>query len=294
MVSLERAPFHHFPHTKPPLQALVCNISTGAVGEENGAIELWPRSHLEQRSADLAESQLEGNDVPMLTGRLTDQQLHAGDIHPAIAEERRLSRPPLRCCTPKGSLLLRDMKLWHRGTVSAAPSPRPSHVTHCRRQPNPSEQPRFMLAVIIGKRTPPAPGEHDGGDQYIRPDYMTFGRGCESVIARSPFGARERWSRPRTPFHPPSRHNKNAAHRPACQVPRQRRAGSRSDAMRRGQELPLRRLGADAAPLSRRRAPAFPMRHTYSCPCKLAQGNARRRRRPRCGREPKPVAKTKG
>ena len=49
-----------------------------------------------------------------------------------------------------------------------------------------------MLAVIIGKRTPPAPGEHDGGDQYIRPDYMTFGRGCESVIARSPFGARER------------------------------------------------------------------------------------------------------
>ena len=49
-----------------------------------------------------------------------------------------------------------------------------------------------MLAVIIGKRTPPAPGEHDGGDQYIRPDYMTFGRGCEAVIARSPFGARER------------------------------------------------------------------------------------------------------
>ena len=112
-------------HTKPALQALACNISTGAVGEENGAIELWPGSHLEQRSADLAESQLEGNDVPMLTGRLSNQQLHAGDIHPAIAEERRLSRPPLRCCTPKGSLLLRDMRLWHRGAVSAAPSPRP-------------------------------------------------------------------------------------------------------------------------------------------------------------------------
>ena len=129
----------------------MCNISTGAVGEENGAIELWPRSHLEQRSADLAESQLEGNDVPMLTGRLSDQQLHAGDIHPAIAEERRLSRPPLRCCTPKGSLLLRDMKLWHRGTVSAAPPHALLLLTHCCRQPNPSEQPRFMLAVIIGR-----------------------------------------------------------------------------------------------------------------------------------------------
>ena len=113
-----------------------------------------------------------------------------------------------------------------------------------------------MLAVIIGKRTPPAPGEHDGGDQYIRPDYMTFGRGCESVIARSPFGARER----RMPIPTPPCHNKNAAHRPSCRVPRQRRVAGGSDAMRRGQELPLRRLGADAAPLSRRRAPAFPMR----------------------------------
>ena len=125
----------------------MCNISTGAVGEENGAIELWPRSHLEQRSADLAESQLEGNDVPMLTGRLSDQQLHAGDIHPAIAEERRLSRPPLRCCTPKGSLLLRDMKLWHRGTVSAAPSPRRSPADPLL----PPAQPVRAAAVHAGR-----------------------------------------------------------------------------------------------------------------------------------------------
>ena len=45
-------------------------------------------------------------------------------------EARRAVRGPLRGCTRKGAVLIRDMRLWHRGT------------------PNRSAEPRFMVAMI--------------------------------------------------------------------------------------------------------------------------------------------------
>jgi hypothetical protein len=44
--------------------------------------------------------------------------------------ERRAVRGPLRGCTGKGAVLIRDMRLWHRGT------------------PNHSAATRFMIAMI--------------------------------------------------------------------------------------------------------------------------------------------------
>jgi len=91
----------------PPAR-LVVNVPLGGTTEENGAIELWPGTHL---------------DTHMVIGN----NIRVPEEH---VEARRAVRGPLRGCTRKGAVLIRDMRLWHRGT------------------PNRSETPRFMIAMI--------------------------------------------------------------------------------------------------------------------------------------------------
>ena len=95
---------HLWPNLNPshPAASVVVNIPMIDVTEERGAIELWPGTHLV-------------GDVPL------DE----------VAEEaQRKVRPPVRGITEKGDILMRDMRLWHRGT------------------PNLSNKHRHMIALV--------------------------------------------------------------------------------------------------------------------------------------------------
>lgn len=91
-----------------PAHQLAVNVALDAVSEANGSIELWPGSHL-------AMSNVMGEDIKVSPERL---------------DARRDRMPPARGNTGKGHVLVRDMRLWHRGT------------------PNTTDAPRFMLALI--------------------------------------------------------------------------------------------------------------------------------------------------
>ncbi|RKU15195.1 hypothetical protein C6500_21115 [Candidatus Poribacteria bacterium] len=86
-----------------PTTEVVVNISPQDTTEENGSVELWPGSHL---------------------------QVGDGGVDEEQEEARRKICPPIRGNAKKGSTLIRDMRLWHRGV------------------PNPSDKPRHMIALI--------------------------------------------------------------------------------------------------------------------------------------------------
>ena len=86
-----------------PAAEVVVNISPQDTIEENGSVELWPGSHLD------------------VSGRHIDEAYEA---------ERREIAPPVRGNAKKGSALIRDMRLWHRGV------------------PNLSDETRHMIAMI--------------------------------------------------------------------------------------------------------------------------------------------------
>jgi ectoine hydroxylase-related dioxygenase (phytanoyl-CoA dioxygenase family) len=84
--------FPEAPVSLPPF-AVVLNVPLVDIEEDNGGIELWPGTH--HNRADVDQDRL----IPYLPG----------------------IRPHL----PAGSLLLRDIRLWHRGTPNRSPAPRP-------------------------------------------------------------------------------------------------------------------------------------------------------------------------
>ena len=116
----------------PPSKVIV-NIALDEVTEANGSIELWPGSHLETQKVD-------GDDIK---------------VAEHLQEARRKVAPPVRGNTKKGSILIRDPRLWHRG------------------MPNLSDQTRFMIAAIYCchwmRRLPP----------------LRFNTGCETAFAES-------------------------------------------------------------------------------------------------------------
>jgi len=87
-----------------PPYTLAVNICLIEVTEERGAIELWPGTHT------------------LLMG--------GGQITAKEEAIRRQEVPPVRGCTPKGALLIRDKRIWHRG------------------MPNRSDQVRHMLGLM--------------------------------------------------------------------------------------------------------------------------------------------------
>jgi len=109
-----------------PAASLVVNIAPQDVNEENGSIELWPGSHLDPSAGSVIDAETE--------------------------EARRVVNPPVRGNTKKGSLLIRDMRVWHRGV------------------PNRADRPRHMIAMI-----------HNIG-WLRRRGPLTFGAGCESAF----------------------------------------------------------------------------------------------------------------
>ena len=97
-----------------PVVSVVINVCLVDVSAENGAMELWPGTHL------------------LVSGQRR--------IDPATEARRQQIVPPRRANTPKGSLLIRDMRLWHRG------------------MPNHSDHVRHMIAMIYQKAWLKSPG----------------------------------------------------------------------------------------------------------------------------------------
>lgn len=90
--------------------ACVININLVDTAPENGATEFWPGTHL----ISTPESHMVylGSD---------DRILH---IQPDLVEQRRRHSPPVRGCTKRGSVVIRDLRLWHAGMPNLSPKPR--------------------------------------------------------------------------------------------------------------------------------------------------------------------------
>lgn len=101
---------HLWPRMKTahPPHALVVNVPVVAVSAHNGSTEIWPGTHLDVTVAA-------GHDIELPTD---------------IIEKQRAIAPPIQPNMRLGSVLIRDMRLWHAG------------------MPNLSDQPRPMIAMI--------------------------------------------------------------------------------------------------------------------------------------------------
>ncbi|KAH8659965.1 hypothetical protein BX600DRAFT_482085 [Xylariales sp. PMI_506] len=114
--SPQRQPVHadaDFAHPSHPF-ALVINVPLVTMTPSNGTTELWLGTH----NGDLSAQ--EGAHGERASGRIKEDLL----------KERALTHPPMQPVVKKGSIVIRDLRLWHAG------------------MPNYSDQPRVMLATI--------------------------------------------------------------------------------------------------------------------------------------------------
>ena len=95
--------------------AYAINIALVDTSPQNGATEVWPGSHHVSTHA------------AHVSGKDNEEQL---PIQPALLDLRRQHSPPIQACTKKGSLVIRDLRLWHAG------------------MPNLTDEPRVMLAFV--------------------------------------------------------------------------------------------------------------------------------------------------
>jgi hypothetical protein len=112
-----RQPVHsdcEFTHPDFPF-AMVVNINLVETSVENGATEFWPGSH----HCSTVDDHLVVNGERLL------------DIKPEHVELRRKHSPPIQVGIKKGSLIIRDLRLWHAG------------------MPNRTQEPRIMLAFVV-------------------------------------------------------------------------------------------------------------------------------------------------
>ncbi|KAM5354252.1 hypothetical protein ACJ41O_000902 [Fusarium nematophilum] len=113
----QRQPVHSdadFAHPDHPF-ALVVNIPLVTATPENGSTEIWLGTH---NAFGLAAQ--EGTHGERASGRIAE----------ALLQQRREVSPPLQPVIKKGSIIIRDLRLWHAG------------------MPNTTDQTRVMLAMI--------------------------------------------------------------------------------------------------------------------------------------------------
>jgi len=99
-----------FPHLDFPF-AYVVNVLLVDASPKNGATEVWLGTH-HWGNNGLKESP----ENPW--------------IRSEVLEERRKVIPPIQASVPKGSLIIRDLRLWHAGI------------------PNQTDEPRIMLSMV--------------------------------------------------------------------------------------------------------------------------------------------------
>jgi len=87
-----------------PAYAIVVNVPLVDMSEENGSTEMWPGTHTDP-------------DVVMQLGDIKVSQ--------EAIEARRAIEPPIQPTVKAGSLILRDIRMWHAGMPNHTPNPRP-------------------------------------------------------------------------------------------------------------------------------------------------------------------------
>ncbi len=112
------------PHPMYPF-AYILNIPTDDVSLENGSTEIWVSSHKDSCANQHAE--YDGERVL--------------NIKSELVEQRRQHSPPVNPTTKKGSIIIRDVRLWHAGV------------------PNRTPKPRIMLAFVIQPKWFQAPSK---------------------------------------------------------------------------------------------------------------------------------------
>lgn len=87
----------------PPF-GLVVNVPVVDMGPENGSTEIWPGTHLDTRYS-----------------------VHDGSLRipVAVLEQRRQIYPPVQPTVRRGSVIIRDIRLWHAGMPNHSPTARP-------------------------------------------------------------------------------------------------------------------------------------------------------------------------
>ena len=116
------------PEPVAPTYSVVVNIPVASMNKTNGAIQIWPGSHRIR---------------PIEGGPRVPEALEAA---------RAKVTPPIQPETCVGDVLIRDIRLWHRGV------------------PNPSDRPRHMIALIV------TDGRHPVRNQ------LEFEVGCENAL----------------------------------------------------------------------------------------------------------------
>jgi ectoine hydroxylase-related dioxygenase (phytanoyl-CoA dioxygenase family) len=122
-----RQPVHsdcEFEHPNFPF-AYVLNINLVDTSAVNGGTELWLGSH----HVSTVDCHITG-----------DTSEHALVVKKEYLEERRRHSPPVQATTKRGSLMLRDLRLWHAG------------------MPNKTDDPRVMLAFVMQPQWYQCPG----------------------------------------------------------------------------------------------------------------------------------------
>lgn len=93
--------------------AYCANVYLSDTTVENGSTELWLGSHRDCSYADQRPKVQEEGKPASNFG-----------IKEELLEERRRFAPPIRPSIPKGSVVIRDMRLWHAGIPSLSSKPR--------------------------------------------------------------------------------------------------------------------------------------------------------------------------
>ena len=105
--------------------AYIINIALDDVNITNGSTEIWVGTHRD--------------------GCVDQHTSHAGEdgltIKPELVKGRRHHSPPVNPSTKKGSIIVRDVRLWHAGV------------------PNRTDKPRIMLAFVYQPKWFQAPSE---------------------------------------------------------------------------------------------------------------------------------------
>lgn len=87
-----------------PPYALVVNVPVVDMSVSNGSTEIWPGTHLDTSVA------WQDGDIKVSSGRL---------------EARRAACPPIQPSVRAGSVLIRDIRMWHAGMPNRTAQPRP-------------------------------------------------------------------------------------------------------------------------------------------------------------------------
>jgi ectoine hydroxylase-related dioxygenase (phytanoyl-CoA dioxygenase family) len=133
-----RQPVHlDMPRGYPRTPFAYCvNINLVSTSPENGSTEFWLGTHDDPKLGALTINGNgdDGPDPVVAREKVASRAKELGvpiEYADELVEERRKVRPPIQASLPKGSLIIRDIRLWHAG------------------MPNRTDNVRIMLVTIV-------------------------------------------------------------------------------------------------------------------------------------------------